>query len=257
MRIILVMAVALILSVGAVITAKKVGIDMKDMKQRTGSRLLLIAALFNLLFILAVALILKFVDHKSFGILGFQLTVTGLIFAVAAFAITIIVGRIFLIILNRSHGLNVHYTGFGRVDIQVIAKTVLTFSVLFLAAFQEELMFRGYFAVILMKYGFWIAILISSLIFTMWHFLSNKGNFFQAMDWFIGGMLLFYLYIGSGTIWVPAIVHFGRNFTNVVVLNIAGKSSLFSIQEKIPPYTKTIYTFLLSLIIILLFVLIY
>lgn len=250
-KILIVLVVSFFITLGAVQTARLLGIDVKDFKQRTAIPFLSLAVFFNLLFIGFVALILYFIDGKNFGVLGFGFTGRGILFSSIALFVTLLTAIGFMFIMK-----NLNYNDFefrkgsGENDNSII-KTLFAFFVLIIAALQEEILFRGYLSVLLIRYGFFFALLVSTIIFTAWHFMTSKVNVFQVIDWFIGGALLFYIYHGTGSVWVATAVHFSRNFTNVVIFDIAGTSSLLKLKSPVKPHFKSMYTIVTSLLIFL------
>ena len=249
LRLLVVSAVSVVLSVLAMLVVKWTGTDLKDMRQRTRPHVLAIAALFNLLFILAVALILKFWDHEPVRVLGFSLDGNGLVFSLAILFMSVVLALIFIWILHA--GKVIRIRRFPVLDLKgsLPVGALLGFLVLFIAALQEEILFRGYFSFALRPYGFWYGLVISSIVFTLWHFLTNKAGIFQTLDWLLGGVMLFYIYWLSGSIWVAALVHFSRNFTNVLVFNISGSNSLVSYEQPVSPSFKTLFTVMYSILI--------
>ena len=152
--------------------------------------------------------------------------------------------------LNNMGKINIAWVKDHLKNNEDFAGVILALLVLFVAALQEEILFRGYLAYILMPFGFLYALLFSTALFTLWHFITNKVNVFQIIDWILGGIMLFYIYWLSGSIWVSAVVHFSRNFTNVLIFNISGKNSIISYEEPLTPPLKTLYTILYSLLVI-------
>lgn len=250
-RILLVCLLSLALTLLAKFVAKIIGIDIKDITQRTNPNFLLLAVVFNLLFILAVAVILKFIDGKDMGVLHFTLDRTGVLFSLAAILITFLLAFGCIWILHIRNIISVKWVSHYFVNTKDISLKLLGFSVLFIAALQEEVMFRGYLNTVLSVYGVIGAIIWSSIIFTVWHFITNKVSLFQVIDWFLGGVMLFYVYLISGSIWVAAIVHFSRNFANVLVFNITNGNSLTTFDRPIRPFHKTMYTITLSVVILI------
>lgn len=249
-RILLICAVSFILSVVAGITAKRIGVDITDIRQRTNPIFLFVALFFNLLFLASVALILKYVDHKNISVLYWSLDRPDILFSFLIMIVTVTLASISVWILKVNNLVMARWTGFG-INIPVrIPKTLLVYIVLFVAALQEEVLFRGYLNSVLDRYGVLNALIWSTIIFTLWHFLTNKANLFQVIDWFLGGIMLFYVYIASHSIWVAALVHFSRNFANVIVFDIAGGNSLISLDKPVKPVYKTVYTLLLSIVVI-------
>lgn len=257
LKIILVSFISLLLSLAAFKFVQAIGIDITDFKQRTNPKFLFIAAVFNLIFIAVVFLILKFIDNKPFNILGFSMNNRVLSFSLIALVATLLMAFIFIKALQKFKVLNVRFIKNNFSNSQGILALILGYLVLFIAALQEEIMFRGYFTYLLLPYGFIHAMLLSSIIFTVWHFITNKVNLFQALDWLLGGLMLFYVYTCTGSIWASTIVHFSRNFANVLLLNAAQSNSLFEFDKPIPPKHKSIYTLTLSIVIALITYLFY
>jgi hypothetical protein len=68
-------------------------------------------------------------------------------------------------------------------------------------------------------------ILASTVIFALIHFLTNRANTSQVISWIVSGLVLVVSYLLSGSIWVPVILHYATDTTNVLVFNITGQSS--------------------------------
>ncbi len=251
LRIVVVSVISFALSITAMLVIKWMNFDIKDFKQRNHPYFLMIAGAFNILFIVAVALILKYWDRQSLGKLGFSFGGMNVLFSLFILIVSVGLALLFVWYLHYRHTITLTWTKDYFNTLENPLNTLLAFLVLFIAALQEEIMFRGYFGYVLLPFGFFQALLISSLIFTIWHFITNKVNLFQTVDWFLGGIMLFYIYWLSGSIWVASLVHFSRNFTNVLVFNIAGANAVVSYKKPITPDKKTIYTILYSIVVIL------
>ena len=257
LKILLVLVVSFFITLGAVQTARLLGIDIRDFKQRTAIPFLSLAVVFNLIFIGFVALVLHFIDGKNLGVLGFGFDSRGVLLSIIAFLVTLISAMGFLFILRN---LNYNDFEFRKTSTEKkgnIPKSLFAFFVLIIAALQEEILFRGYLSVLLIRYGFFFALIVSTVIFTVWHFMTGKATVFQVIDWFIGGALLFYIYHGTGSVWVATAVHFSRNFTNVVLFDIAGTSSLLKLKSPLKPQFKSVYTIITSILIFVAFLFMY
>lgn len=249
-RLSIAITISIFLSILAMKALKFTGADLKEVKQRNRSDVLIIAGVFNILFIVAVALLLKLWDHEPITKLGFSIKMFDLLFILIALIISIGFALWFVGYLNKKEVITItRVQGLFR-NTKGLSGASLGFIVLFIAALQEEILFRGYFAYVLLPFGLYYALVISAIIFTLWHFLTNKVNLFQAIDWFLGGIMLFYAFWLSGSIWVAAIIHFSRNFTNVLVFDITGENSIISFKKPFPARYKTIYTIIYSLAII-------
>lgn len=80
-----------------------------------------------------------------------------------------------------------------------------------LPALFEEFAYRGVVLQSLRRYGDWFAILISALLFGILH-----GNIVQIPFAFLVGLLLGYVTVVSGTMWVGIAIHFGNNMLSVL-----------------------------------------
>lgn len=77
-------------------------------------------------------------------------------------------------------------------------------------ALFEEMLFRGTIASGFKSFGKKTAIICSALIFMLMH-----GSPDQTIHQFIVGLILGYLFISSGNIWLGVIVHFFNNFISI------------------------------------------
>jgi membrane protease YdiL (CAAX protease family) len=250
-RLIAVTLVSVLLSVMAMISVRLSGVDLKDMKQRTNPRVLAIALFFNLLFIVSVALILKFWDHQPLGVLGLSFGSRGLLFVLFVCLFSAGFAFVYVRLLHSWNIVQIRYRRGNAGTFNITAVTLFGFVVLFVAALQEEILFRGYFSFVLLPYGFWAGMLISTMAFTLWHFLTNKAGIFQTADWLMGGIMLFFIYWISGSIWVAALTHFSRNITNVLIFDISGSGSLLQYDKPIKPLYKSVYTILFTILVML------
>jgi membrane protease YdiL (CAAX protease family) len=82
------------------------------------------------------------------------------------------------------------------------------------AAVTEELLFRGVlFRVIEERTGTWIALVLTAVLFGLWHSLNPDASLWGAVAVAIeGGGLMTAAYAATRKLWVPIGVHFGWNF---------------------------------------------
>ena len=225
---------------------KSLGIDIRETSQRTNPHFLIIANIANGLLIGVIAMLFKLLDGGSLSELGFALPTGGLAFGIGVMILTFFIALGFVYVLQSRNILSIHWAPDSQ---QLTAPSFwLGMLALFVAALQEEVVFRGFLAANLAQYGFVWALLGSAVLFTGFHFLTSKVNAFQVTDWFLGGLILFVIYVVSGSVWVSAIVHFGRNLANMLVFDIADSHMLIQIDPKVQPRSKTVYTFILTLI---------
>ncbi len=79
-------------------------------------------------------------------------------------------------------------------------------------AIFEELLFRGVIASGLKERGFKAALFVSAIIFTLMH-----GNAEQTVHQFIIGLVIGYLFLMTGNLWLGVLVHFFNNFISITV----------------------------------------
>ncbi len=116
-------------------------------------------------------------------------------------------------------------------------------------AFFEELLFRGVIASGLKERGFKAALFVSALIFTLMH-----GNAEQTVHQFIIGLIVGYIFIKSGNLWLGVIIHFFNNFISVTELYIFGllsKNASAAPVEEVA--TTTVAQYIISVIVAIVF----
>lgn len=113
-------------------------------------------------------------------------------------------------------------------------------------AFCEELLFRGTILSGLKEYGIKIAVVISSIIFTLMH-----GSPEQTVHQFIIGAIIGIIFFKTGNLWLGVIIHFFNNFISVTMsylLNLVVNSGIVNIVPG-EPTPVTIGSLLFSLVI--------
>jgi membrane protease YdiL (CAAX protease family) len=167
--------------------------------------------------ILALYFMSRFVDHVPVRIFGLARHAgwlrdfgKGLLFAAGMLAL-LMVGSVLL----------------GSVSIQWIASAdliplvALTVAVLLIAAFNEELVFRGYPLQVLLKgMGPWGAMFLISSIFALLHIRNEGATVSSTLNTLIAGVLLSRAYLVTRSIWLPFGIHFGWNAGTAIVLGM-------------------------------------
>ena len=84
-----------------------------------------------------------------------------------------------------------------------------------IVAVGEEILFRGVlFRWLDEKWGFWVAILVSALVFGLIHITNPGGTLWSSIAIAIeAGLLLGAAYKWSGTLWIPIGIHWAWNFS--------------------------------------------
>ena len=216
----------------ASVVAQKAGQNMKEMEGRTAPSMIAIGMVGNLSILVVILLLVKFYDPHSISALGFSFGLRSLTFTLVALFFISVLALFFVLWLRRSGRVEVEVHGPAR-NAAELGDLILGWLLLFVVAAQEEVLFRGYITLNLLQYGPWIILLITTGIFAGIHVLTNRVSFYQLLSWLIGGAILGYAYLVTGSIWVPIFLHFATDLINVLVFNIVGQSSLFTITPSL------------------------
>lgn len=235
----------------AVITSvqiKKIGLNLKEMKNRSFQTELIIGAVSNIIILGIIVLMLILLDQKSIGALGLFLSMKGAIFTniavITIFLSAIVyVGRLkntgnFLIIIRSPVN--------SRKDLIVMLEGII---VLLIIAIQEEVLFRGYITINLSSYGSVVIISVSTILFTAVHVMTNKVSVYQVVTWLLSGVVFSYAYLITKTIWIPVILHFATDLINMIVFNILGRYSLFAFSPPMQGKHRAVYKLVYTIII--------
>lgn len=181
--------------------------------------------------ILAVLLYCRFLEKRKLFTLGFQKKrwwlsyIKGIVVGAAAFSI--------------AYGVCILT---GSVTFQGKSES---FSVLYLAGFflgyviqgmAEEVLCRGFFLVSLTKrYGVKMSVLISSLLFMIFHGMNPGMTFFSNLNLFLFGCFMALLFIRCENIWIVGALHSVWNFVqgNIFGMQVSGldrQPSLFQTE---------------------------
>lgn len=112
-------------------------------------------------------------------------------------------------------------------------------------ALFEEILFRGTIASGLKQLGFKVALIASALIFTFMH-----GNPEQTVHQFVIGVLIGYIFLKTGNLWIGVIIHFINNFSAITMLYIGGLiygDELYETSNALPE--STVGSFFINLIV--------
>lgn len=88
---------------------------------------------------------------------------------------------------------------------------------IFVFAFFEELIFRGIlYKLIEEKYGTYISLIITGIVFSLFHLSNNNFNIVSFFGIVIGGVVLGIMYTYTKQIWLSVFFHFSWNLTQVI-----------------------------------------
>jgi membrane protease YdiL (CAAX protease family) len=236
----------------AVVAMRRVGYDQKTGKASSRSAApLVVGLLMNLLILAGTLAIYAFVARRPLEAMGFEFDGRDLAFSILILFVTSLLA--YLIVRRQSLAVAETLAGASpAIKPNLPGLQVMLAVTLFAAALQEEVLYRGMLVTLLWPYGLLVALLVSSLLFTLVHFVTSKIAWQQAVNWFVGGLTLFAVYIFSGSVWVAALVHLSRNLANSFILTDTPGVSFIKPRTPLSEKAKLIYYTLLSLIVILL-----
>lgn len=114
---------------------------------------------------------------------------------------------------------------------------VVTFVIIFIGAFQEELLFRGFLINSLeLRFSETTSVIYSSIIFALLHIFNTNFSLISGVNTFLAGILFGLLYVQSRSIWLPTLYHFFWNAMLPLLLasNVSGinfEYALFVIDQ--------------------------
>ncbi|MGC1392548.1 MAG: type II CAAX endopeptidase family protein [Bacteroidales bacterium] len=151
----------------------------------------------------AIFFVSKVIDKKKPAFLDSMLKPKGLLFGVVLGAIEI---ALIILLLSLTTKIIITFQGF-KVNI------LLYVVIFFLIAVSEEAMSRGFiFANLYNQSNKYLAIIISSLIFSLMHAFNSSFNWIAMLNIVLVGILFCQLYLKSMNLSIPIGLHFSWNF---------------------------------------------
>jgi membrane protease YdiL (CAAX protease family) len=243
-------------AVSASWVAQKAGLNLKDMASRTSSQLLLIGAAANLGALLAILILMRVLDAQPVSALGLSFQPKDRLFSISATVGTFGLAVIFLTWLKRGGRFQVTSHEPVR-GVKGTLNLVVGLVVLFCVALQEEVLYRGYVFLNLAQFNPLIIVASSTLVFVAIHFLTNRVSVHQILSWLLSGLVLGAAYLISGSIWVPILIHFAIDATNVLIFNITGQFSFYTISPALTERDRTAYRVAYGLAMVIFILIIY
>ncbi len=208
--------------------ARKAGINLKEMAGRNAPQLLWIGAAANLGALSSILILIRFLDLKPISAIGLSFQPKDVHFSLIAVTGTVGLAVAYIIRFHRRG--RFHVTRHKSIQDEAgVLHLLAGLLVLLIVALQEEVLYRGYIFLNLSQFGSAVFLVGSTLIFVLIHFLTNRVNLRQILSWLLSGLVLAVAYLISGSIWGPIILHFAIDATNVLVFNITGQHSFFTI----------------------------
>ncbi len=217
-RIVALVIVTALISIVMIVISKAI-ISILNISWFSGDGMLFPQLVMMIAGFIAIYIFRRFVDRKSFISIGLSLKGQPLSFLVGS-AIAIAVISLGFVILLLTGAIEI-------ASLQVDISYLLTNLVLFIAvSVFEEMVFRGYILNNMMDImNKYLALILSSLIFAVFH-LGNSGMTFIAFtNLFLAGVLLGSAYIFTRDLWLPIGMHLFWNYTQgpVFGFNVSGE----------------------------------
>lgn len=154
----------------------------------------------------------RFVDRKSFESLGFRWKGFSDEASLGFVSATAMLGAGSLILVALG------YITFHSITFNPLA-FLIELLILVIVAFVEEVLFRGYLLNNLMQsLNKWIALLISAVLFALFHYSNPDINVIAFVNIFLGGIFFGLNYIYTKNLWFSIFFHFAWNFFQGPVL---------------------------------------
>lgn len=180
--------------------------DMEDLANLNVTQLLIVQFLGLIALIIVVYIFRKFIDKKLIKSLGFSL-VNRSTDIIAGFIIALSIiggGSLILYILGYIDFINIQF------DFQSL---LLSFILFIIISLNEEILIRGYILnnllAVMNKY---YALIISAIIFTLFHSFNFDLSLIGITNIFLAGILLGSSYIFTKNLWFPISLHLFWNF---------------------------------------------
>jgi len=204
-------------------------VDYKSHNLTKTSEQHLIIVFFGLLGIFFLLwLFMKYVDKEKFIKLGFatKSRFKEFNYGIAIGALIMISGYLFLLFIDE---INFKEIVFNPKEI------ILSILVYSIVAIAEEAIFRGYILRnFMISFNKYIALIISSLLFSLVHGFNPNIDLFSFFNLFLAGILLGISYIYTKNLWFPIALHLSWNlFQTLLGFNVSGRDYYSLVEFKI------------------------
>jgi len=186
--------------------------DKKVLENLSLNQLLIVQPFGFIALIIIVYIFRKFIDEKSIRSIGFSL-INRINDIIAGFIIALSIiggGSLILYILGYIDFSNIQF------DLQSL---LLSFCLFIIVSLNEEILIRGYILNnLLTTMNKYFALIISAIIFTLFHSFNSDLSLIGIINLFLAGMLLGSTYIFTKNLWFPISLHLFWNFLQGPVL---------------------------------------
>jgi membrane protease YdiL (CAAX protease family) len=237
----------LAVAVLTMLIVKKFGGNLKNTSDRISTTTLLAGAAANLLVLAIILILLKLVDHLPFQALGLGLSGRDGLFSLVAVSSMVLLAVSF--VRWQRHDREQDESGKSKLKLTTLPQTLIGFLVLLIVVVQEEVLYRGYITLNLKFLSPAMILIITTIIFVLIHFLTNRVGIYQVISWTVSGLLLAGTYLASGSIWVPIFLHLATDLINVLIFNITGQFSSEAIRMIVTAKDRAIFRVIYGVVI--------
>ncbi len=220
----------------SLVIAIDVALPSLNLAQRLGVNELAVMALEVLTITIATWIARRYLDHRTFRSLGFssdRSTWSDLVvgFLLSAFLFLILYLTTTILGWSQFESWAWENENLGQVLVGVTASFLLFVG----AAYQEELLSRGYHLQNLAQgTNLPLAVLLSSLIFSLLHLGNPNVSWMAIVGLLAAGFFLAYAYLRTKSLWLPIGIHLGWNFFEGTVFGfpVSGMNSFSLIRQQ-------------------------
>ncbi|QTE23450.1 CPBP family intramembrane glutamic endopeptidase [Polaribacter cellanae] len=218
-----------IVGIFQLIGANLAGVDYTNLEYKETSIQQLTTSFFDLAgTFLVIWLFMKFVDKEKFIELGFQTKnrFKDFIYGIIIGFIIMVLGYFLLIYFEEIFFVKINF------DFKELLISICLFTIV---AIVEETLIRGYVLKNLMSsFHKYIALILSSILFSLAHSFNPNVNLFSLFDLFLAGIVLGLSYIYTKNLWFPIAMHLSWNlFQTLLGFNVSGQDAYSIIEFKI------------------------
>lgn len=123
-----------------------------------------------------------------------------------------------------SIGLIAAFGGYQIIGWGTLAGALTIVGMMFAVAVAEEVLFRGViFRLVQQRWGTWMALAASALLFGLVHLVNPGATLWGALTLAVeAGLMLGAAYVATGSLWLPIGLHLGWNITTVAIFGTIG-----------------------------------
>jgi membrane protease YdiL (CAAX protease family) len=255
LRVALAVAIYVVVALVASSLMRGSGTAHQDMEGRTSPRVIGIGMVANAVVLLAVILLLVFLDGRNLDALGLAVSGRDAVAVLLSVAVVATLAGGFLTLLHRRGDVRVRWRGLPpRHQLSGLLGVV---AVLAVVALQEEALYRGYVSLNLLRFGSATVVVTSTVVFAAIHLLTNRADAAQMASWIVGGFTFVCIYLVSGSLWVAALLHLVVDLTNVVAFGIVGRYAVVDLEPALSTGRRASIRILTSIALVALFLQLY